>query len=241
MIGLVALGLVVFLSLFFGGGATSPLNFICKDFDRTLYEGKFAIAEVPAYDLTSKDSREILSFFAFERKDPYALELLEKWRNSLKAYRECPTYTAFHGESYTGYCDGAKTAIYNLTFSGKPVVLAVDPLCLHSESFRSQTLQRFRDTFPENKMVDRALAEMMDKYGLEGDVEANAKILKEGLELVARIPPIISWMTYWSILDQQGKLFAELPLRERLSTFQLKGVILKSSNGSSRFAWLDLE
>ena len=91
MIGLVALGLVVFLSLFFGGGATSPLNFICKDFDRTLYEGKFAIAEVPAYDLTSKDSREILSFFAFERKDPYALELLEKWRNSLKAYRECPT------------------------------------------------------------------------------------------------------------------------------------------------------
>ena len=42
-------------------------------------------------------------------------------------------------------------------------------------------------------MVDRALAEMI-KYGLEGDVEANAKILKEGLELVARIPPIISWI-----------------------------------------------
>ena len=49
------------------------------------------------------------------------------------------------------------------------------------------------------------------------DVEANAKILKEEINLVAQIPPIISWMTYWSILDQQGKLFAELPLRERLT------------------------
>ena len=71
MIGLVALGLVVFLSLFFGGGATSPLNFICKDFDRTLYEGKFAIAEVPAYEVTPSPTL----FFDIERS-PEIIQML---------------------------------------------------------------------------------------------------------------------------------------------------------------------
>ena len=47
-------------------------------------------------------------------------------------------------------------------------------------------------------------SEMMDKYGLEGDVEANAKILKEGLELVARIPPIIGWMQHTGLFWTNG-------------------------------------
>ena len=217
MIKSIAIRCVVFLSLFIKVCAVSPLNYVCKNFNRTLYEGKFAIAEIPVNSVMLKSSKEKLEYFVYERNDTYAMELLEKWNILSNAYSECPTYTVFQGESYSGYCDEAKSVIYNLTFDGKPVLLALDPLCLHSESFRPQTLQRFHEIFPRNNMVERALTEMKARYGLFGDVKANAKLLKENLDVVANVPPITSWMTYWSILDQRGKLLESLPLRERLT------------------------
>ena len=61
-------------------------------------------------------------------------KLLEKW-NFVKAY-EVSTVKAILG-----------IAMEQRLQTTLPFVLAVDPLCLHSESFRPQTLQRIRDTF----------------------------------------------------------------------------------------------
>ena len=208
-------------------GAVSPSNFVCKDFDRDLYSGKLGIIEVPSPPWDESRVFEILEYFAYERQEAYAMQMLEKKKKLFNAYRKCPTTTVFDGETYQNICKGLMADTRSFTIDGIPRLLVLDPICVHPTDLRPETLKRFEKVIPVERAYLPAVTEMLDRYSLEYDAEEIANIVKESAAFVIELPVGASWTIYWSRLDKAGKLLASLPLRERLTYIKYSALYRK--------------
>ena len=148
MIKSVVLGLVVFLSSFFEGVQCLRSTM----FVQNLIERFIKInSQLANFQLNISRLRKV-------NVNTYTTMTLctriaRQWTISSNAYREARHTRLSRGKLYW-YCDGAKSVIYNLTFSGKSA-RSPGPT-LPQREFSVSDTAAIRDTFPENKMVDRA-------------------------------------------------------------------------------------